>query len=160
MSPFWINISVKALLPFATRWVRRQEARILRDGRPLLDWEKVWAVEVGVEHPEKVRVLPIAEVPTPGSGVLRFFASLTRFTVDSPSGMAVRYGIFLDAGHATNPSLLVHELAHVAQFEDLGGIEPFLREYLTQCVADGYWDSLMEQEARDAAASFSRPPGG
>jgi hypothetical protein len=74
--------------------------------------------------------------------------------------MAVNYGVYLEASQATNPSLLVHELTHVAQFERLGGIENFLREYLTQCVRDGYWESEMELEAREAAAPFSRPPGG
>ena len=147
-------------ISFGSWWIRKQESMILRDGRPLADWETHWAKEVGIEAPEKIRVLPIAQVPTPGSWFLRFFGSNTRFIAESPTGMAVNYGIFLDATHATNPSLLVHELAHVAQFEKLGGIEPFLKEYLTQCVSDGYWDSLMEQEAREAAVSYSRPPGG
>lgn len=74
--------------------------------------------------------------------------------------MAVNYGIYLEASQATNPSLLVHELTHVAQFERLGGVEEFLREYLTQCVRDGYWNSDLEQEAREAAAPFPCPPGG
>ena len=133
---------------------------ILRDGRPLSDFEVEWAREVGVEDPDQVRVLPIGHVPTPGSRFIQFLGPFTRFMGTSPTGMAVNYGIFLDATHVTNPSLLVHELAHVAQFEKLGGIKPFLKEYFTQCCADGYWDSLMEQEARDAAASFPRPPGG
>lgn len=160
MNPIWVNLVVKILLPFGSRWVRKQESAVLRDGRPLSEWETSWAIEVGVENPEKVRVLPIAHVPTPGSRLLRLLSSNTRFVANSPTGMAVNYGIFLDATHATNPSLLVHELAHVAQFEKLGGIEPFLKEYLIQCVTDGYWDSLMEQEARDAASSYTRPPGG
>jgi hypothetical protein len=42
----------------------------------------------------------------------------------------------------------------------MGGVENFLREYLTQCLRHGYWESQLEQEAREAAAPFSRPPGG
>jgi len=160
MSPFWANLVVKTLLPFGSWWVRKQESTVLREGRPLSKWETNWAIEVGVEKPEDVRVLPVSPIPTPGSRLLRFLSSFTRFMVESPTGMAVNYGILIDASHATNPSLLVHELAHVAQFEKLGGIEGFLEEYLRQCVTDGYWDSMMEQEAREAAASFSRPPGG
>ena len=160
MNPFWVKILVKAMLPLVSWWVRKHEAVILRDGRPLSDWENKWAIEVGISKPEDVRVLPIARVPTPGSGFLHLFSGFTPFTPSSTTGLAANYGIFLDATQATNPNLLVHELAHVAQYEKLGGIEAFLKEYLTQCLSDGYWDSTMEQEARNAAEAFTRPPGG
>ncbi|MEM9280819.1 MAG: hypothetical protein AAGA96_03250, partial [Verrucomicrobiota bacterium] len=106
------------------------------------------------------RILPVPRVPTPGAPFTRLLSLFSGFFAEGPTGMAVGYGIYLEATQATNPSLLVHELTHVAQFERLGGIEPFLRDYLTQCVQDGYWDAELEQEARNAAAPFSRPPGG
>lgn len=160
MKSFWVDLLVKATLPLGTRWVRKQEAAILREGRPLREWERLWARNVGVRRPEEVRILPVPRVPTPGQ---TFTVTLNRvfgLLSEGPTGMAVNYGIYLEASQATNPSLLVHELTHVAQFERLGGVEAFLREYLTQCVRDGYWDSDFEQEAREAAAPFSRPPGG
>lgn len=160
MKSFWVSLLVRATLPLGTRWVRKQEAAILRDGRPLSEWETMWAHDVGVRHPEDVRILPVPRIPTPGIGFFRMLNNLFGFLSEGPTGMAVNYGIYLEASQATNPSLLVHELTHVAQFERLGGVEEFLREYLTQCVHDGYWDSDLEQEARDAAAPFSRPPGG
>lgn len=160
MKSFWVDLLVNATLPLGTRWVRKQEAAILRDGRPLSEWETMWACDVGVMRPEDVRILPVPRVPTPGIGFTRVMHSLFGFLFEGPTGMAVNYGIYLEASQATNPSLLVHELTHVAQFERLGGVEAFLREYLTQCVRDGYWDSDLEQEARNAAAPFSRPPGG
>lgn len=158
MKKFWGKMIVRAALPLGTRWIRKQEALILREGRPLSEWELGWAREVGVAEPEKIRVLPVPRVPTPGSSLLRVLAGISRFQLDPPAGMAVNHGIFLDASQSSNPSLLVHELTHVAQFERLGGIEAFLREYLEQCVRDGYWESAMEREARDAAAPYSRPP--
>lgn len=160
MKSFWVDLLVKASLPLGVRWIRRQEAAILREGRPLQDWERSWAEEVGVRRPEEIRILPVPRVPTPGLAITRLLHRLFGFLFESPTGMAVNYGIYLEASQATNPSLLVHELTHVAQFERLGGVGPFLKEYLTQCVRDGYWDSDLEQEARDAAAPFSRPPGG
>lgn len=160
MKSFWVNLLVKATLPLGTRWVQRQEAEILREGRPLSEWESHWAREVGVRRPEEVRILPVPRVPTPGFGLTRMVNQcLGRFS-EGPTGMAVNYGIYLESSQATNPSLLVHELTHVAQFERLGGVRAFLREYLTQCVRDGYWDSDLEQEARQAAAPYTRPPGG
>jgi len=160
MKTFWVDLFVKATLPFGTRWVEKQEAEILRQGRPLSEWETMWATDVGVGKPEDVRILPVPHVPTPGSWITRMFSSLFGFRSEGPTGMAVNYGIYLEASQATNPSLLVHELTHVAQFERLGGVEPFLKKYLTECLRDGYWDSHLEQEARKAAAPFSRPPGG
>ncbi len=160
MKSFWVDLLVNATLPLGTRWVRKQEAAILRDGRPLSEWERMWAYDVGVRKPEDVRILPVPRVPTPGQGFARMMNTFFGFLTEGPTGMAVNYGIYLEASQATNPSLLVHELTHVAQFERLGGVEAFLREYLTQCVRDGYWESDLEQEARNAAAPFSRPPGG
>jgi hypothetical protein len=160
MKSFWVDLLVKATLPLGTRWVRKQEAAILREGRPLREWERLWAQNVGVRRPEEVRILPVPRVPTPGQTFTVIFNRVFGLLSEGPTGMAVNYGIYLEASQATNPSLLVHELTHVAQFERLGGVEEFLREYLTQCVRDGYWDSDLEQEAREAAAPFSRPPGG
>lgn len=156
MKSFLLKLILGIALPLGTRWARKQEQAILREGRPLSEWETMWATDVGVKKPESVRILPVPRIPTPGS----WLTSLFRIFSEGPTGMAVNYGIYLEASQATNPSLLVHELTHVAQFERLGGIEEFLREYLTQCVRDGYWDADMEQEARDAAAPFTRPPGG
>jgi len=156
MKRFWLELLLKFLVPYGTRWASRQEAMILEQGRPLSEWETMWAADVGVSQPEVVRILPVPKVPTPGSWATRLMRSFS----EGPTGMAVRYGIYLEASQATNPSLLVHELVHVAQFERLGGIEGFLREYLTQCLRDGYWEADLEQEARQAAAPFTRPPGG
>ena len=46
----------------------------------------------------------------------------------------------------------MHELAHTAQYERLGGILPFLREYLFECLTSGYSEAPMEQEANEVAA--------
>src|SRR5690606_16432517 len=35
MKSFWVDLLVKASLPLGVRWIRRQEAAILREGRPL-----------------------------------------------------------------------------------------------------------------------------
>ena len=155
-----IDLAIKTLLPYFSRWVEKQEKLILSDGRPLSEWETMWATEVGVKRPDMVRILPVPQVPTPGSSFTGLLGNLFGVLSEGPNGMAVSYGIYLEAARATNPSLLVHELAHVAQFERLGGIEPYLREYLTQCIRDGYWDAELECEARNAAAPFTRPPGG
>ncbi|HEX4665027.1 MAG TPA: hypothetical protein VH207_00400 [Chthoniobacterales bacterium] len=44
-------------------------------------------------------------------------------------------------------ALVAHELAHTAQYERLGGIAPFLKQYLFECLTIGYPAAPMEQEA-------------
>jgi hypothetical protein len=44
--------------------------------------------------------------------------------------------------------LLLHELAHVAQYERLG-MRRFLRQYLHECLTEGYPLGELEAEARD-----------
>ena len=51
---------------------------------------------------------------------------------------------------------IAHELAHTEQYERLGGIEPFLRQYLSECLTIGYPAAPMEQEAIAAARRLAR----
>ena len=145
-------------LPVATWWVTRQEQRILASGKELSAAEKKWAREVGVVDVEKVRLLFVREVPLPGSPLINYFARLFKYPL-SPIGLAARYGIYLNSESRNDPSLLVHELVHTAQYERLGGIREFLQLYMEQCMKDGYWNAEMEHEARGAAIPFNRPPG-
>jgi len=52
-------------------------------------------------------------------------------------GLTLRYGIFIRADHWGARRLVVHELVHTAQYERLGGFEPFLRQYLLECINIG-----------------------
>ena len=44
---------------------------------------------------------------------------------------------------------MVHELAHTIQYERLGGIKPFLRAYLEECLSLGYPNGPLEQKAKE-----------
>ena len=46
----------------------------------------------------------------------------------------------------------MHELAHVTQYDRLGGILPFLRKYLFECLTMGYESAPLELEAIAVAA--------
>lgn len=145
------------ILPLATWWVGRQERRILKEGVEMTLEEKKWAGSVGVTDVDRVRLLYVREVPMPGSPIINFLADLFKSPV-TPIGLAARYGIYLSNDSKNDPSLLVHELVHVAQYERLGGIKPFLSQYLHECMKDGYWNAELEHEARGAAIPFNRPP--
>ncbi len=59
----------------------------------------------------------------------------------------MRHGIFIRSDCLRDRALIVHELAHTAQYERLGGILPFLRKYLFECLTTGYSEAPLEQEA-------------
>ena len=157
MSPTLRKWTIRCVVPYAASWVAKQERRILEEGRELTGEERDWASRVGVRNAEKVRVLNVASVPLPGAPFVHFVAGLFRYPL-SPIGLAAQYGIYLNQRSKNDPSLLVHELVHVAQYERFGGIRPFLVQYLEECLRDGYWEASMECEARVAAIPFNRPP--
>ena len=135
------------LLPLAARWAEALEGRILREGVPLLPEELADAKALGVRDPERVRLLCLASVPTPDDLTLRAAAAAVQFLTPATRGLALRYGIFVRRDCWRDRRLVAHELAHTAQYERLGGIEPFLRRYLFECLMIGYPAAPLEQEA-------------
>jgi hypothetical protein len=69
-----------------------------------------------------------------------------------PSGLTLQYGIFVRGDCRQDRHLVVHELVHTAQYERLGGILRFLRDYLFECATLGYGEAPLEQEAVEVAA--------
>ena len=137
----------ETLLPLAVQWATEEEERILRDGVPLAEDEVVDAVAMGVRNPERIRLLQVDEIPAPRHPVLKAAAGAIRFLTPAPRALALRHGIFIRSDCWRDRSLIVHELAHTAQYERLGGILPFLRKYLFECLTIGYAQAPLEQEA-------------
>jgi hypothetical protein len=65
-----------------------------------------------------------------------------------PIGIALGYGIFIQSQYANDRRLLLHELVHTLQYERVGGIRPFLAQYLEECLTAGYAFASLEDEAR------------
>jgi hypothetical protein len=141
------------IVPIATAWVRGGEREALREGQPLNPGQLADARAVGIAAPERVRLLKVPAVPTLRHPVLRPLAWLTRRVFPDTAGITFRYGILIRNDCWGDRHLLVHELAHVAQYERLGGIAPFLRAYLRECLAEGYPFGPLEQEAIVVAAN-------
>ncbi len=144
------------LIPLAARWAEKLERRILREGVPLTDEELADAIALGVREPARVRLLCLASVPTPDDFMLKSAAAAVQFLTPATRGLALRYGIFLRADCWRERGLIAHELAHTEQYERLGGIEPFLRQYLGECLTIGYPAAPMEQAAIAAAGELER----
>ena len=130
----------------ACHWAAAQEERILANGEALTAAQLPDARLIPILQPERVRFLYVAEIPIPEHPTLRAAAQATRFITALTRGLTLRYGILIRSDCRGDRALVVHELAHVAQYERLGGFEPFLRQYLSECLTIGYLAAPMEQE--------------
>ncbi len=144
------------LLPLATAWAEQQEALILQDGLPLTDSGLADARALGVSQPERVRLLNVAAIPLPEDPALRAAAQTTQLITPSTAGLTLRYGILIRSDCWEQRRLVAHELVHTSQYERLGGIAPFLQQYLAECVTIGYPDAPMEQEAITKSVQFDQ----
>ena len=140
------------LLPLATIWASEQEQRILREGVPLSHSEMTDATDIGVKNPDRVRLLRVEAIPSPSHPALKAACDAINFIPQSPRGLTLHYGVFVQSDYWRDRGLIVHELVHTAQYERLGGIEPFLRQYLVECTTLGYARSPVEKEAVATAA--------
>lgn len=150
---------LQTLLPLAAAWAAEQEERTLREGVPLLEEELADAKLVGVRDPRRVRLLRVDEVPRPDHPQLKAACDAIGFLTPPPRGLTLQYGIFVRADWWRDRPLIAHELAHTAQYERLGGILPFLGKYIFECVAIGYAQSPLEQEAVHAAEKIASRAG-
>ncbi len=135
------------LLPLAVKWATAVEARILQEGIPLTQESLADARAIGLRQPERVRLLALARVPMPDNLTLKTAAAAIQFLTPATRGLTLRYGIFIRQDCWGDRQLVAHELVHTAQYERLGGIEPFLRQYLLECLQIGYPAAPLEQEA-------------
>ena len=135
------------LLPLAVKWATEQEQLILRDGVPLTETEIKDAKAVGVQQAERVRLLQVRAIPRPADAQLAAAADAMQFLTSATRGLTLNYGIFVRSDCWRDRALVVHELVHTAQYERLGGILPFLRQYLSQCLTIGYPEAPLEKEA-------------
>jgi hypothetical protein len=136
----------ESLLPLACEWAQAQEQHILAAGTPLSHRGLSDAARIGIREPQRVRILYVPEIPMPQDPALRLAAEQTQLVSPLTRGLTLRYGIFIREDCAYSHAMVVHELGHAAQYERLGGFEPFLRQYLFECLTIGYPEAPMEQE--------------
>jgi hypothetical protein len=153
------KLAVIALVPVACAWAAGHEAVILRRGVALSPAQRDDAAKVGVVQPLKVRLLSVDVIP-PTQRLLRAIGTKFGWVSSRTIGMTLRYGIFIQARYWGDRRLLVHELAHVAQYERFGGFRRFLYQYLQECMDPGYPFGSLELEAQRAEAAAGEGGGG
>jgi hypothetical protein len=145
----------ETMLPLAAEWAAAEEARVLREGTALSQPELADAGAVGVREPQRIRILRVESVPIPAHPQLRAAAEAIHFLSPETRGLTLQYGIFVRWDCWQDRHLRLHEFVHTAQYERHGGILPFLRQYLLECLTIGYANAPMELEAAELAARVS-----
>ncbi len=141
------EFSHEVFVDAVTRWSEVKAGEVLREGVPLTEDEAQLATAVGVEHPERVRILEVDAIPSPKDESIQAVARSHGFDFSAFKGLTLGHGILVVRGSRTR-RLVAHELRHVHQYENAGSMAAFLETYITQLQAYGYQDAPLEVDAR------------
>jgi hypothetical protein len=144
--PAAVRAKLERFYPRVRAWYDAVEVRYLPLGRPLTAQEMDDARRLGVLQPQDVRVVVLDVFPMPEDLELRTEAERHGLGSRMEAGRTMGHAILLKPWAADEPTLLRHELVHVAQMDRLGR-EGFLRRYLIELEMLGYARSPLELEA-------------
>lgn len=143
------STEVGEVLRATVDWAEREVRRVRTQGKPLAFWQVAEARQVGVRKPERVRVLAVDTLPRPDHPHPALRGALTASLLGPEAqAVALGYNILIPRSKVGERRLLRHELRHVAQCEQAGGLSAFLVRYLDEVVRFGYWNAPLEIDAR------------
>ena len=137
-----------ALAPKAIAWAEALAATTLKSGTPLTALQRDIAVKSGVREPGKIRIVVVDRVPLPDEPSLKAAAAQVGLSEEWAAGMTLGHAVIVHRGYENDVRLLSHEFRHVAQYEAVGGIAPFLGAHLQHLAQYGYENSPFEVDAR------------
>jgi len=132
----------------AVVWAETCAADIISNGFPLSSPKRAIASRIGVNDPEKTRIMLVKIIPRPTDPELVQLVDKYSLLGDNTAGLTVGYGIYLREDAFCN-QILSHELRHVYQYEQAGTIENFLMEYIPQILQFGYHHAPLELDAHE-----------
>lgn len=143
---------LEQFLPVAYQWARTQEQLILERGAPLTPQHVSDARRAGVQDHSRIRVLVVERLPLPDDEQLAGLARSNNIITSASRGAGIGHGIVIRADCWGDRELLVHQLVHVAQCEQSGGLEQFVQKYLTERLTCAHFTvGPLEDEARRIA---------
>ncbi len=151
------QVTFEEFAPLALRWAKELEETILTRGFPLSANGAQDAVRVGVQDPERVRVMVMDRIPLPEDPRLAEASRRAQIITEATRAAAIGYGVIIRADSWGDRELLLHQLVHVAQCERGGGLEAFVTQYLTdRQTSPEFTLGALEHEARSLARELSR----
>jgi hypothetical protein len=136
---------ITLLEPRIVAFVEQCDQDVLSRGRALTAGETLIAAQLGVAHPDRVRILVSRAFPEPDDP--KFAAAIDALGPSNPIAETTGYGIQLTPRAAASRRILRHELTHVVQFERFG-TAGFMHIYLGELTHGGYGGSALEAEAK------------
>jgi len=144
------------LLPQYIDWARDMDNRGLESGIALNPTELVLASEIGIQHPERIRLVYVDEVPFPYENLaLKTLGEALGFIGEGivNNAQVFGYSIYVRKGYDLNRPKLAHELVHVLQIER-SSLDKVITQHFSDLAAYGYEKSPLEVEAFEANKSY------
>ena len=142
------------MLEKAIDWVSDLEAQVLEEGVELSSEQMLDARLAGVTEPARIRLQVAKSIPLPDDVLLSEANRQVNLLRENSRALTAGYGIVMRHGCHTERRLLVHEFVHVSQHERFGGLEGFIREFLSEVLRNGMAQDL-ENEAEERAEAIA-----
>ena len=139
-------------------WAKQIEAQGQERGVPLTPAERRLAAEVGIAHPEKVRLVYVDAVPFPmDDPEMRAVGESIGFIGPGVinNAQAFGYTIWVRRGFTLDTPLLAHELVHVAQIERSASFGAYAERYMRELMEFGHTEMPLEVEAYEANRKYA-----
>jgi hypothetical protein len=132
----------------AAEWAEARARESLAAGHRLTPPQLALARSVGVRDPQRIRLRVVDSLPALPGPVLVAAAAQIGLAPERASAITLGHAIVVVRGAEEDMRLLSHEMRHVAQYEQAGGIRAFLAIHVPQLVEFGYERSPFEVDAR------------
>ncbi|WP_433933295.1 hypothetical protein [Brevundimonas diminuta] len=125
--------------------------------QPLSPEQLELAVQIGIKHPEKVRLVFVDAIPFPmHDAQMREAGERMGFTGPGVinNAQAFGYTIWVRKDFVLDRPRLAHELVHVEQIERSASFESYARNYMLELLSFGHEKMPLELEAYRANEKF------
>jgi hypothetical protein len=145
------------LLPQYIDWAYEVNRKGQEIGTSLNKKELLLAAEIGIVHPEKVRIVYVNEVPFPYENfALKVFGEAVGLVGEgiTNNAQAFGYSIYARKDFELNRPKLAHELVHVLQIER-ASLDKVVTQHFSDMAEYGYDKAPLEVEASKANKKYA-----
>lgn len=145
------------LIPQYVDWAYETERKGSESGVPLNSRELALAADIGIQKPEKVRIVHVEEVPFPYENfALKTLGEALGFIGEgiTNNAQAFGYSIYVRNGYELNRPKLAHELVHVLQIER-SSLDQVITQHFSDIAEFGYDKAPLEVEAFKANKQYA-----
>ncbi|PAY00175.1 hypothetical protein CKO50_16670 [Pseudoalteromonas sp. HM-SA03] len=150
-------MDMQTLLGEYISWAQQTESQGRKVGIPLDARGITLAKEIGIKHPEKVRIIYLDTVPFPiENKALKAMGESLGFIGEGivNNAQVFGYSIYVRHGFKLNRPKLAHELVHVLQIER-ANFADVLRQHISDMQKYGYENAPLEAEAFEANIKYA-----